>query len=400
MLVSEQVPAGQISFEKVSTPAALATRAIHGGLAADAATGAILTPIYLASTFVQEAIGRDKGFTYSRSANPTVSALERNLGALEDALPAVCFATGMAALTALCLALLAAGDRVVLSDVVYGGTVRLLRRVLAPFGVVTEQVDTSRPAALAAALAVETRLVVIESPANPTLKLTDIAAAADLAHAAGALLVVDGTLLTPALQRPFDLGADLVVHSTTKYLEGHNATVGGAVLARDAALREEIAFVRNATGSIQSPHEAWLTLRGIKTLPLRMQRHSDNALAVARWLERHPRIERIAYPWLDSFPQLELARRQQSAGGGMIAFEVAGGTAAGIGVMNAVRLCALAENLGAVESLITHPASMTHASIPEAERRAAGIGDGLVRLSVGLEDAADIIDDLDQALGA
>ena len=383
------------SFDK-----GFSTRAIHAGLRPDAATGAILTPIYQTTTFVQEAVGRDKGFTYSRSDNPTVAALERNLGGLEAALPAVCFATGMAALTALCLALLRAGDRVVVSDVVYGGTVRLLRQVLAPFAVRSELVDTASDERLAAALGTVTRLVVIESPANPTLKLTDIAAAAERAHAAGALLAVDGTLLTPALQRPLDLGADLVVHSTTKYLEGHNSTVGGAVLTRSPELAEKLRFVRNATGSIQAPHEAWLTLRGIKTLALRMQRHSDSALAVARFLAAHPRVVNLAYPWLDSFPQHELARRQQRAGGGMIAFEVAGGAAAGVRMMNAVRLVALAENLGAAESLITHPASMTHAAIPEAERRAVGIGDGLVRLSVGLEDPADIIDDLDRALRA
>jgi cystathionine beta-lyase/cystathionine gamma-synthase len=382
-----------VSFNK-----GFATRAIHAGLQADPATGAILTPIYQATTFVQEAIGRDKGYTYSRSGNPTVAALERNLGALEGALPAVCFATGMAALTALCLALLQAGDRVVVSDVVYGGTVRLLRRVLGPFGVRAELVDTSSTGRLEAALAAETRLVVIESPANPTLKLTDIAAAAELAHAAGALLAVDGTLLTPALQQPFTLGADLVVHSTTKYLEGHNATLGGAVLTRDPELLEKLRFVRNATGSIQSPYEAWLTLRGIKTLALRMQRHSDNALAVARFLAADPRVTHVAYPWLDSFPQAALARRQQRAGGGMIAFEVAGGAPAGEQAMNAVRLCALAENLGAAESLITHPASMTHAAIPEAERRAVGIADGLIRLSVGLEDPDDIVADLERAL--
>jgi len=383
-----------VSFDK-----GFATRAIHAGLAADAATGAILTPIYQTTSYVQEAVGRDQGFTYSRTANPTVAALERNLGALEGALPAVCFATGMAALTALCLALLRAGDRVVVSDVVYGGTVRLLRRVLAPFGVRSQCVDTACGERLAAALAAaETRLVVIESPANPTLKLTDIAAAAELTHAAGALLAVDGTLLTPALQQPFELGADLVVHSTTKYLEGHNATLGGAVLARDPALIDKLRFVRNATGGIQSPQEAWLTLRGTKTLALRMHRHSASALAVARFLAAHPCVERLAYPWLESFPQLELARRQQRAGGGLIAFEVEGGAAAGVRVMNAVRLCALAENLGAVESLITHPASMTHAAIPPEERRAIGIGEGLIRLSVGLEEPEDIVADLDGAL--
>jgi cystathionine beta-lyase/cystathionine gamma-synthase len=384
----------------VSYDPSFSTRAIHGGLAADPVTGAILTPIYQAATYVQEAVGRDKGYTYSRTSNPTVSALERNLGEIEGTLPAICFGTGMAALTALCLTLLQSGDRLVVADVVYGGTVRLLRQVLAPFGVRADFVDTSSEERLAAALAEETRLVLIESPANPTLKLTDIARTAELAHAAKALLAVDSTLLTPALQRPIDLGADVVVHSTTKFLEGHNATVGGAVLTRDLGVDERLRVVRNATGGIQAPHEAWLTLRGIKTLAVRMERHSANALAVARHLAGHPRVTRLTYPWLDSFPQIELARRQQRAGGGLLTFEVLGGTEAGIKVMNRVRLCALAENLGAVETLITHPATMTHASIPEAERRALGIGDGLIRLSVGLEDPADIIADLEQALDA
>lgn len=378
-----------------------ATRAIHGGLTADPTTGAMLTPIYQTTTFVQEAVGKDKGYTYSRSGNPTVAALERNLGALERALPAACFGTGMAALTTLFLALLRAGDRVVVSDVVYGGTARLLRQVFEGFGIRAAFVDTSRPERLAAELAAEpARLVLVESPANPTLKLTDLAAVAGIAHAAGALLAVDNTLLTPALQRPLDLGADLVVHSTTKYIEGHNATVGGAVLTRRSELAERIRYVQNAAGSIQAPHEAWLTLRGIKTLAMRMERHSANALRVARFLAAHPRVCHVAYPWLEEFPQHALARRQQDAGGGILAFEVAGGSAAGVRVMNAVRLCALAENLGAVETLITHPASMTHASLPAGERASVGIGDGLIRLSVGLEDPDDVIADLEQALRA
>ncbi|HVT60435.1 MAG TPA: aminotransferase class I/II-fold pyridoxal phosphate-dependent enzyme [Thermoanaerobaculia bacterium] len=336
---------------------AFSTLAIHGGLAADPTTGAILTPIYQTTTYVQEAVGQDKGLTYSRSGNPTVAALERNLGALEGALPAACFATGMAALTALCLALLRAGDRVVVGDVVYGGTIRLLRQVLGPFGVHTTVADTSRLDRLEAALAAgapggsaPARLLLIESPGNPTLKLTDLAAAARLAHAAGALLAVDNTLLTPALQRLLELGADLVVHSTTKYIEGHNATLGGAVLARDPDLAERVRFVQNAIGCSQSPLEAWLTLRGIKTLAMRMERHSASALEVARSLVRHPRVTRVSYPGLDDFPQAELARRQQRAGGGLIAFEVEGGLEGGIRTMNTVRLCALAENLGAAET--------------------------------------------------
>jgi cystathionine beta-lyase/cystathionine gamma-synthase len=379
-------------------PDRLATRAIHGGLAPDPATGAILTPIHQTTTYVQQAVGRHKGFTYTRSGNPTVAALERNLGELEGTPPAAAFSTGMAALTALCLATLKSGDRVVLSDVIYGGTVRLLRQVLGPFGVQTALADTADLASVRRALETETRLVVVESPGNPTLKLTDIAAVAGAAHSAGALLAVDNTLLTPALQTPLALGADVVVYSTTKYIEGHNATVGGALLTRDPELLDRIRFAQNAVGFPQAPFEAWLTLRGIKTLPLRMERHSANALAVARFLESHPVVRSVAHPWLESFPQYELARRQQRAGGGMIAFEVHGGTEAGIRVMNSVRLCALAENLGAVETLITHPASMTHAELRPEERARAGISDGLIRLSVGLEDPEAITEDLAAAL--
>lgn len=379
-----------------STPH-LSTRVIHGGLSPEPGTGAILTPIYQSTTFVQEAVGKDKGFTYSRTSNPTVAALERNLGEFDLALPAACFSTGMSAITVLFLATLKAGDHVVVSDVVYGGTVRLLRQVLADFGVKATLVDTARLELLEAAITPQTRLVLIESPANPTLKLTDIAGAARIAHARGALLAVDNTLL-PGLQDPFALGADVVVYSTTKYIEGHNTTVGGALLTRDQALADKIRFLQNAVGVIQAPFESWLTLRGIKTLPLRMRQHSESALTVAQFLESHPRVRNVAYPFLESFPQVELARRQQKSGGGMIAFEVDGGTEAGIRVMSSVRLCSLAESLGAVETLVTHPASMTHAVIPPEERQAIGIGDGLIRLSVGLEDPADIIADLDQAL--
>jgi cystathionine beta-lyase/cystathionine gamma-synthase len=376
----------------------LQTAAIHAGQAPDPATGALLTPIYQTTTYVQSAVGQDKGYTYSRSGNPTVAALERKLGELEGGLPATCYNTGLAATTALCLALLKAGDHVIASDVVYGGTVRLLRQVLAPFGVASSYVDGADPANISAALRPETRLIFIESPANPTLKLTDLAAAARIAKAAGALLCVDNTLLTPSLQSPLELGADLVLHSTTKYIEGHNATVGGAIVTRRPELQEPLKFTQNAIGAIQSPFNAFLTLQGSKTLPLRMERHSANALAVARFLESHPKIQSVAYPGLESFPQHALARQQQRAGGGLIAFEVKGGVEAGIRLMNSVRLCALAENLGAVETLITHPASMTHASVPAEQRTSAGITDSLVRLSVGLENPDDIIADLRRAL--
>jgi cystathionine beta-lyase/cystathionine gamma-synthase len=376
------------------------TLALHAGTTADPVTGAMLTPIYQTTTYRQEAVGKDKGFKYSRSGNPTVSALERRLAAIEGAEFATCYSTGLAATTALFLALLKSGDRLVSSQAVYGGTVRLLRQTLAPFGVKADFVDTSNADAFAKALQKPTRLVFIETPANPTLKLTDIDLASRLAKKAGALLVVDNTLLTPALQRPLDLGADIVLHSTTKFIEGHNATVGGALITRDASLHDQFLFTRNTIGTIQSPFAAWLTLQGVKTLPLRMARHCENAGRVARFLESHPRITRLVYPGLESFPQFELARRQQSAGGALIAFEVEGGVEAGVHLMNSVRLCALAENLGAAETIVTHPVSMTHGAVPPEQRAAAGITDGLVRLSVGLENPNDIIADLAQALDA
>ena len=304
----------------------------------------------------------------------------------------------MAATTTLLLALLKAGDRVVLGDVVYGGTTRVLQQVLDRFGVVADCVDTADLEAVSAALRTPAQLVFIESPANPTLKLTDIRAVAELTHAAGALLVVDNTFLTAALQRPLELGADLVVYSTTKYLEGHNATVGGAIVGRDEELLERIRFVRNTAGTIQAPWEAWLTLRGLKTLSLRLARHAENALAVARYLEQHEAVARVHYPGLESFPQFELASAQQRSGGGMLACELHGGEEAGRRLMGALKLWALAENLGAAESLVTHPATMTHGTVPVAQRRAAGISDGLVRLSPGLENAEDLIADLEAAL--
>jgi cystathionine beta-lyase/cystathionine gamma-synthase len=374
------------------------TRLIHGGAGPDPSTGAILTPIHQVTTYVQEAVGVHKGFTYTRSGNPTVRALEDVLGAAESTTErAVAFSTGMAATTALFLSELAAGDHVVCGAVVYGGTVRLLRQLLQKFDVRATFVDATDPKNVETAIEPRTKIVFVETPANPTLVLTDIAAVAKIARGR-ARLVVDNTFLTPALQRPLELGADAVLYSTTKFLEGHNTTVGGAILSNDAGLLERLRFVQNAVGFAQSPFEAWLTVRGLKTLPLRMKRHSDNALHVAEHLERHPRVRAVHYPGLASFPQAELARRQQEAGGGVLSFEVEGGVEAGIAVLNAVKLCALAENLGAVETLITHPASMTHADVPRDDRLLGGISDGLIRLSVGLEDPEDIIADLDRAL--
>jgi cystathionine beta-lyase/cystathionine gamma-synthase len=381
-------------------PEQFSTTAIRGGLTADPATGAVLTPIYQSTTYHQQAVGVHKGFTYSRAANPTVSALEAALGALEDTPPAVCFATGMAAISTLFLATLKSGDHVVVSDVVYGGTVRLFQQVLENFRVEASFVDTSDPTAVAKAIRPNTRLVFIETPANPTLKLTDIAAIAHVAHAAGVKLAVDNTFLTPVLQRPLDLGADITLLSTTKYIEGHNSTVGGSVATRDEVLLDRLRLVRKTLGCIQSPQESWLTLRGLKTLPLRLQAHSAKAQKVAEWLKQHPKVAHVYYPGLASFPQFSLAEKQQSLPGGMLAFELQGGADAGIQLMNTVRLCLLAENLGAVETLITHPVSMTHGDVPREIRERTGITDGLVRLSVGLENPADIIADLETALAA
>jgi cystathionine beta-lyase/cystathionine gamma-synthase len=376
------------------------TLAIHGGRRPDPATGAVLTPIHQSTTYAQEAVGVHKGFTYSRAANPTVDALEQALGALEQAPPAVCFATGMAAITTLFLSVLKAGDHAIVSDVVYGGTLRLFRQVLEGLNVTVSFADTSRPALVEAAITPRTKLVLLETPANPTLKLADISAIAAICRAHGIKLAVDNTFLTPVLQPCLELGADISLLSTTKYIEGHNATVGGSLTTRDTALLDRFRLVRKTIGCIQSPQEAWLTLRGLKTLRIRLKQHSAGAQAVAEWLEQHPAIERVYYPGLRSFPQHELAVRQQAAHGGVVSFEVTGGVDAGITLMNSVKLCTLAENLGAVETLITHPASMTHADIPRPQREALGIAEGLVRLSVGLEDAADIIADLTQALDA
>lgn len=378
----------------------LSTIAIHGGLTPDPATGAILTPIYQSTTYVQEAVGVHKGFTYSRAANPTVDALERALGALENTPPVVCFGTGMAAISTLFLSILKSGDHVIVSEVVYGGTVRLYDQILKNFGVRCSFVDTSRPEAVEQAITPNTKLILLETPGNPTLKLADIASIAKIARKAGVKLAVDNTFLTPVLQKPLDLGADISLLSTTKYIEGHNSTVGGSLATRDEELLQRFRLVRKTLGSIQSPFESWLTLRGLKTLPFRMKLHSENALTVARWLEAHPLVKNVIFPGLDSFPQKALAERQQGAPGGIIAFEVKGGKDAGIQVMNTVKLCSLAENLGAVETLITHPVTMTHADVPVAKREEIGITDGLIRLSVGLEVPEDIIADLDHALAS
>jgi cystathionine beta-lyase/cystathionine gamma-synthase len=376
------------------------TKQIHAGVEPDPSTGSILTPIYQTTTYVQESVDRylSKGYSYSRSGNPTVRALEKKLTELEGGADTACFATGMAAIQAVLLTLLNAGDHAVVSDVAYGGTYRICTKIFSRFGVDFTFADTSRPEDVGKSLRPNTRLILTETPANPTLKLTDIAAISEIARSRGIPHAVDNTFLTPYYQRPLELGADLSVHSTTKYLDGHNATVGGSVTSRSADVAEKIRFVQNASGIILSPQVAWLTLQGVKTLSLRMDAQSENALAIAKFLESHPKVDRVSYPGLPSHPQHDLAKRQASGFGAMVWFEVRGGVAAGKKIMDSLRLWSLAENLGSVESLVTHPVTMTHADVEEAERKRVGITDGLVRLSVGLEDGADLIDDLKQAL--
>lgn len=376
------------------------TREVHAGVKPDPTTGAILTPIYQATTYVQESVDTymTKGFSYSRSGNPTVVALENRITALEGGIGTACFATGMAATSAVMMALLNAGEHAVLSDVVYGGTHRLSTQVLSRFGIEYSFVDTSNTQNVRDAIKSNTRLIFTETPANPTLKLTDIAAVSKIAQEHDVPHCVDNTFLTPYLQRPLELGADLSMHSTTKYIDGHNVTVGGSVTARDMEKLEAIQFVRNCLGSNMSPMVAFFTLQGCKTLSTRLEAQSANAIKIAHFLESHPMAEQVVYPGLDSFAQRELANKQASGFGAMLWFEVKGGVAAGKKLMDRLELWSLAENLGSVESLVTHSVTMTHADMDPAERQRVGITDGLVRLSVGLEDAEDLIADLRQAL--
>ena len=376
------------------------TKQIHAGVSPDPVTGAILTPIYQTTTYVQESVDQymAKGFSYSRSANPTVSALEAKLTELEGGAATTCYGTGMSAVQAVMLAFLSAGDHAIISDVAYGGTYRLCTKILSRFGVEFTFADTSNPEEVRAAVRDNTRLIFTETPANPTLKLTDIAAISAIAKEKGIPHAVDNTFLTPYFQRPLELGADLSVHSTTKYMDGHNATVGGAVVAATKELDEKVRFIQNATGMIMSPMVAFLTLQGCKTLSLRITRQSDNAMAIARHLESHPKVKQVRYPGLESFAQHELARRQADGYGAMVWFEVEGGMQAGKKLMDCIELWSLAENLGSVESLITHPVTMTHSDVEPEERARVGIIDGLVRLSVGLEDSEDLIKALDDAL--
>ena len=373
-----------------------ATLAIHAGQDADPATGATVVPIYATSTYTQEAPGRHKGYEYSRSGNPTRAALETCLAALEGGERGLAFASGLAATTAV-LSVLKPGQEVAAAADLYGGTYRLLERVFKPWGLVARYTEDPTPAGFAKILTPATRLVWIETPTNPLLQILDIAALADLAHRAGALLAVDNTFASPYLQQPLRLGADLVVHSTTKYLGGHSDVVGGAVIGRQELL-QPIAFYQNAAGGVPGPFDAWLVLRGIKTLAVRMERHCANARQLASWLAEQPRVQRVLYPGLPNHPGHEVARRQMRDFGGMISASIRGGKESALRFLTRTKLFSLAESLGGVESLIGHPATMTHASIPAELRQARGIDDGLVRLSVGIEDVGDLQEDLRQAL--
>ena len=375
-----------------------ATDAIHIGQEPDPATGAIVTPIYQTSTFVQEGLGRHKGYEYARSRNPTRDALERNLAALEGGAGALAFASGMAAINAV-LSVFSRGDHVVCTRGAYGGTLRLFNSLLTRFGLEFTYADTGFLAEAEKALRPETRLLYVETPTNPLMALTDLRAAADLARSRGLLLAADNTFMSPYFQRPLALGADIVIHSTTKYLNGHSDGIGGAVVM--AAGREELLrrlkFIQNAAGAILGPMDSWLVLRGVKTLAVRMRQHNENAMAVAAWLKSHAKVARVYYPGLPDHPQHGLARRQMSGFGGMIAFELHSFEAVAA-MLGRLRVCSLGESLGGVETLVSHPATMSHVSLTPEERAALGISERLVRISVGIEDVEDIIKDLEQAL--
>lgn len=373
-----------------------ATTAIHSGQEPDQATGSVTVPIYQTSTYAQEGLGKNKGYEYARTQNPTRSALEQNIAALEGGRFCFAFASGMAAIDAT-LRLIKAGEHVVVSDNTYGGTFRLFTRVLANYNIEFDFVDTSEALNVEAAMRPNTKMVFVETPTNPVMIVTDLKEVSEIAHRAGARVVCDNTFMSPYLQRPLEFGVDIVVHSTTKYLNGHSDGIGGAVVLNDETDAEWIGFIQNSAGAILSPLDSWLVMRGTKTLALRMEQHDKSGRAVAAFLEEHPKVRKVYYPGSASHPQHALAKRQQRGFGGMVAFDV-GSLAAARTVLEAVKLCTLAESLGGVETLISHPATMTHASVDVSKRDRLGITDGLVRVSVGLEDTDDIIADLDQAL--
>ncbi|MCP9493060.1 MAG: cystathionine gamma-synthase [Pyrinomonadaceae bacterium MAG19_C2-C3] len=373
------------------------TIAIHAGNEPDPTTGAVSVPIYQTSTYAQDGLGQHKGFEYARTQNPTRFAVERNIAALETAKHGFAFASGMAAIDAV-MRLVKAGDHVVVSDNTYGGTYRLFSRILANYGIEFSYVDTSDAANVEQAMKANTRMVYVETPTNPVMLVTDLQAVSDIAHARGATVVCDNTFLSPYLQRPLEFGVDIVLHSTTKYLNGHSDGVGGIVVTSDDETAESLGFIQNSVGAILSPFDSFLILRGTKTLALRMEQHDANGRLVAAFLEEHPKVEKLYYPGSLSHKQHDLAKRQQKGFGGMVAFDV-GSLDNARTVLEAVKVCTLAESLGGVETLISHPATMTHASVLPETRDRLGITDGLVRISVGIEDADDIINDLDHALG-
>ncbi len=373
-----------------------ATIAIHAGNEPDTATGAVSVPIYQTSTYAQDALGQHKGYEYARTQNPTRAALERNIAALEGAEYGYAFASGMAATDAV-LKLVKAGDHVIVGDNTYGGTYRLFSKVLSNYGIEFDYVDTSDVTNVERAFKPNTKMVFVETPTNPIMTVTDLRAVSDISHAHGARVVCDNTFMSPYLQRPMEFGVDIVVHSTTKYLNGHSDSIGGFVALSGGEDAEWIKFIQNSVGAILSPFDSFLVLRGTKTLAVRMDKHDANGRAVAAFLDEHPKIQKVYYPGLQSHPQHDLARIQQKGFGGMVAFET-GSLDSAKRVLENVKVCTLAESLGGVESLISHPATMTHASVPPEKRQLLGITDGLVRVSVGIEDIEDILEDLDQAL--
>lgn len=375
----------------------LETLMIHGGQAPEPVTGAVMPPIFQTSTYAQRAPGEHTGFEYSRTQNPTRFALERALAAAERGRFGYCFGSGCAATTTV-IQLLDAGDHVVAADDLYGGTGRMFNHVMARRGQEFTYVDPTDPQRIADAIRPTTKLVWIETPSNPMLKLTDIAAVADICRQRGVLLAVDNTFLSPMLQQPLELGADIVMHSTTKYVGGHSDAVGGALVVRDPELAQRIAFIQNSCGAVPGPQDCYLTLRGLKTLHLRMERHTSNAMRIASYLEGQAKVEKVIYPWLASHPQHALAQRQMKGAGGMISMVLAGGLEASRRFLTALHVFTLAESLGGVESLVEHPAIMTHASVPAQTRAMLGIDDGFIRLSVGVEHVEDLLGDLEQAL--
>ena len=381
---------------KLTSSARFSTICLHAGQEPDPSTGAIITPIYQTSTYVQDELGKHKGYEYGRTQNPTRMAVERNIAAIEGGKAGFAFASGMAAIGAIAT-LLKSGDHVVVSDNTYGGTFRLFDKVLTRYQLSFTYVDTSDLDATGRAFTPTTRMLFVETPSNPIMRITDLRAAAELAHRRNARLVVDNTFASPYVQRPIEFGADIVTHSTTKYLNGHSDSVGGIVVSQRDDDNEWFKFVQNAAGAILSAFDSWLVLRGTKTLPIRMQQHNANGLALAEFLSTHPKVKKVYYPGLPTHPQYELAKQQMRGFGGMLAFDLESLEAARR-LLNGVRMHALAESLGGVETLISHPATMTHASVPADRRSALGITDGMVRISAGIEDIEDLKEDLSQAL--